>query len=177
MIHPISPRMEGRLAEAGLFGLGKLDEPVAEAGTLRHAFRIGQRWLLIPEGIHAEMVGAMRCASLPFSADWCLGLANFRGEPVPIYDLAILFGDTAHKREGARFLVLGRPDARAGVRIDEIAAVSLHAHVEPSAMPALPGLPSDLDCTSVSVEGTTYIETDLIAWLGVLALRASTLAA
>lgn len=148
------------------------DGEEASAAAIAHAFRIGERWLLIPMDLPAEVAPAMVSAKLPFTKPWCLGLTNFRGELVPVYDLGLLFEEAG---ASALFLILGQRDARACLRIDEITVVTVPADLEPRPISGLPNIPDDLVCLGLTVEGRTYIELDLGGLLGLLARRASLL--
>lgn len=140
-------------------------------GAVAHAFRIGERWFLVPMDLPAEACPAMFCARLPFTRPWCLGLANFRGELVPVYDLGGLI-DNAAGRRSRYFLVLGRRDARACLCIDEITTVRIPVDASPQNLPPLPNLPEGLPCQGLRVDGETYAEVDLGGLLTILAGRA-----
>ncbi|NEV64189.1 chemotaxis protein CheW [Thiorhodococcus minor] len=158
-------------------GLRWLSQPLEgedgeQAAAIAHAFRIGERWLLIPMDLPAEVSPVMASAKLPFTKPWCPGLANFRGELVPVYDLSMLFEGVA---AGGLFLILGPRDARACLRIDEITVITVPADLAPEPLVALPNLPDELVCLGLSLEGRTYIQLDLGGLLGLLAQRASLL--
>lgn len=145
-------------------------------GEFRHAFRIGPRWLLIPAGLPAEVYPPLPCTRLPFTHTWCLGLASFRGDLAPVYDLDALI--SARGAEiGRYFLLLGSRDACAALCIDEIAGITVAPDRPTKPLPPLPDLPTNLACRGLVVDGTTYIELDLLVLLGMLAERASLIAA
>jgi hypothetical protein len=146
-----------------------------EPGEFRHAFRIGARWILIPAGAPAEVSPTLACTRLPFTAPWCLGLASFRGDLVPIYDLGALLGETA-PGAGSSLLILGQRESRAGLRIDEIAGFEVPQQAPRTLPSRWPGLPDGLDRGGLLVAATVYAEIDLSALLAVLAGRASLLA-
>ena len=152
-------------------GAGPADQ-CPDVGDYRHAVRIGSRWLLLPADRPAEVRAALQCTRLPFTRAWCLGLASFQGDPVPVYDPAALLAEQA-PGGGGQFLVVGRRESRAALRIDEIAGLHVppDAGTEPSS--SWPGLPAELACNAVTVGETTYLELDLDALLGALAERAS----
>ena len=149
-------------------------EPSSEAGALGHAFRIRERWFLIPADLPAEVSPRLFCARLPFTQPWCLGLANFRGELVPVYDLGALLADSG-PQSGRYLLILGRRDARAALSIDEITVVTVPAEAETEVTSPLPNLPGELICRGLSVEGRTYAELDLGGLMSLLARLAGVL--
>lgn len=159
-------------AGAGLWAWADPADEPSEAGDYRHAVRIGSRWLLLPADRPAEVRTALRCTRLPFTRAWCLGLASFQGDPVPVYDPAALLGEHPAGNGGC-FLVLGRREARAALRIDEIAGLRVPPDAHPRPLPPWPGLPAEMACSAVTVGDTTYLELDLDALLAALAERAS----
>ncbi|NEX19298.1 chemotaxis protein CheW [Thiorhodococcus mannitoliphagus] len=148
------------------------DETEEASQAIAHAFRIGERWFLIPMDLPAEVSPAIMSARLPFTQPWCLGLVNFRGELVPVYDLGLLLKEGAG---GGLFLILGQRDARACLPIDEITVVTVPADLTPGSLDGLPNLPDELVCLGLTLEGRTYIELDLGGLLGLLAQGASLL--
>lgn len=136
-----------------------------------HAFRIGERWFLIPMHLPAEIVHTLKCAPLPFTARWCLGLANFRGELVPVYDLAARLEDGA-RCAGPYDLILGGRDQRAGLRIDELRVIQIPNRDPDLPLAPLPGLPAALVCRGLAIADTIYTALDLIELLDLLAARA-----
>ncbi|WP_295388083.1 chemotaxis protein CheW [uncultured Thiodictyon sp.] len=145
-------------------------------GDFRHAFRIGQRWLLVPAAMPAEVYPPLPCAGLPFTHPWCLGLASFRGDLAAVYDLGALV-DERTPDVGRYFLLLGRRDSCAALCIDEINGITVPPDTLTAPPPPLPGLPSELARGVLVVDRTSYVEVDLVGLLGLLAERASLLAA
>jgi hypothetical protein len=158
------------------FSLATEQDAGPDAGEIRHAFRIGQRWFLIPPELPAEACEPLACTRLPYTKAWCLGLANFRGDPVPIYDPQALWGD-CDTGAGGYFLIVGQRDARAGLRIDEITGISVPVPAHHAPLPPLPGLPPALAHHGLTVDAITYAEIDPGALLALLAAGASVLAA
>jgi chemotaxis signal transduction protein len=159
-----------------LAALGDGPEPIQSIGDFRHAFRIGRRWLLVPAAMPAEVYPPLPCAHLPFSQPWCLGLASFRGELAPVYDVGAIVYERSPDL-GRYFLLLGRRDACAALCIDGVTGMTVAPETPTAALPPLPGLPSNLTRGALVVEGASYVEVDLVGLLGLLAERASLLAA
>lgn len=145
-----------------------------ETAAIGHAFRIGERWLLIPMGLPAEVTPMIGLAKLPFTKPWCRGLANFRGELVPVYDLSRFL---AQQVTGTLLLVLGDRDCRACVCIDEITVIRAVADAHSSPLNPFVELPEDLACLGLELEGQTYLQLDLGGLLKMLARWASVLPA
>ncbi|MBK1723891.1 chemotaxis protein CheW [Thiocystis violacea] len=161
-----SAALETRLA------LGEL-EPEQEDGDFAHAFRIGDWWFLTPTDLPTEVSPPLHCARLPFTATWCLGLANHRGELIPIYDIRALMAEPT-RQLGGYFLMVGRRDARAGLRIDEIRSCRIPADATFQPLFPIPNLP-ELEVTGISLDGTVFARIDLDALFATLAQRASML--
>lgn len=149
--------------------------PDPDAERIDHAFRIADRWWRIPPDLPAEVMPAAHCARLPFTRDWCLGLASFRGDLAPVYDLGAWLSTGATPTAGRYFLVLGRRPARAALRIDEIKGFAIPHDAPVAAAPPLPGLASAFAGSGPLLDGIVYADIDLIALLARLAVGASLL--
>ena len=83
------------------------------------AFRLLDTNLLITLDQVAEVSDFPTVFSLPGVKPWVLGLANIRGNLLPIIDLAkFLFGEDYSAR--GRILVVKTADSQMGLRVDEI---------------------------------------------------------
>ncbi len=142
-----------------------------EAGEFRHAFRIGARWFLIPTGMPAEIFPPLPITRLPFTHGWCLGMASFRGEPAPVYDLGARL-DEHRPGPGRYFLLLGPRDAGAALCIEEATGIRVPPEAATAPPPALPAPLADLARGSLALGAAHYNEIDLPALLGVLAAQA-----
>ena len=142
--------------------------------AVAHAFRIGRRWLLIPMDLPAEVAPVVATARLPFTLPWCLGLANVRGEVVPVYDLGRLLEEDSHRR---LLLVLRQRAARAALCIDEITLVRVPTEVRPRPLSTPPNLPDALTCLGLELGGRVYLQLDLGGLLTILAQGAARLRA
>lgn len=150
-----------------------VDAPAAAApaGEFRHAFRIGTRWLLIPLGMPAEVYPPLPCARLPFTQHWCLGLASFRGDVAPVYDLAALLGERS-ANPSRYLLALGRREACAALGIDDITGITVPPDTPTTPPPPLPEPLSELAQHSLTVDAVPYLDSDLGGLLVLLAQRA-----
>lgn len=152
-------------------GIEHEDRDEAAAGVA-HAFRIGERWFLIPVGLVAEASPAVAVARLPFTAHWCLGLANIRGTLAPVYDLNRFLGAETSAR---LLLIVGQRETRACLLIDEITVLSVPPETQPAPFPALPNCPETLSGSALELEGRAYIQLDIQGLLMMLAQRATLL--
>lgn len=84
-------------------------------------FRVGERWLVAPRGEVREVLPLPTAARVPGAAPWLLGVANVRGNLLPLTDLGRLLGVSsgAARREG-RLLVLNSDTVPAGFLVDEV---------------------------------------------------------
>ncbi len=169
---PGSPTLPDTAAWPWLSAAAQASDAAETIGEFRHAFRIGPRWLLIPAGLPAEVYPPLPCARLPFTHGWCLGLASFRGDLAPVYDLDALMSERGAEI-GRYFLLLGRRDACAALCIEEITGITVAPDTHSDPLASLPRLPADLACRGLVVDGTNFIEVDLGVLLGILAERAS----
>lgn len=140
--------------------------------ALDYSCRIGDWWFLVPLDLRAEVSPVLHCARLPFTRAWCLGLANDRGELVPVYDLGALIETNARRGTSGYFLMLGQREARAGLWIDEIKTIRLPPESGFSPLFSMPNLP-EIDLNGINLDGTLHAKVDFIALLGLLAQRAS----
>lgn len=103
--------------EAGLF-----EAPVIPEGfELRYGYRIGGIGLLHDPALGVQITTAPGVFALPNTQPWCLGLANLRGNLIPVYDLAPLLEVTPPRRRN-KLLVVGGEQESAGVLIDDTPA-------------------------------------------------------
>ncbi len=154
-----------------------LEDPGQDETDVRYALRIGDWWFLVPTDLHTEVSPVLPCTRLPFTQDWCLGLANYRGDLVPVYDLGALMEEERGRGTGIYFLMLGPRDSRAGLRIDEMKTLRVPTSTDPIPLFPMRNFPPDFDCRGFRVEGTIFAEVDFVAVLEILAERASLLEA
>ncbi len=77
-----------------------------QALGLRHGIPIGGWRLLLPAGQAAELVSQPDITPLANLPTWCLGISNWHGNVLPVFDWASLLGATSAVRP-YRVLVLG----------------------------------------------------------------------
>lgn len=99
--------------QSGEATAAKDDAPIERLG-----FRIGDIGLLYPDAIGREVVEPPPATVLPNTADWLSGIANVRGNMVPVVDLALAFRIERDKAQSLYLLVTGRGEEAIGILID-----------------------------------------------------------
>lgn len=88
----------------------------------------GGRYLVAPAEVR-EVVALPALTRVPGAREWLLGVANVRGELMPITDLAAILGlASAPGRDGAQVIVLDDPDVPAGFLVDRVAGFREFPH-------------------------------------------------
>ncbi|MDH3670792.1 MAG: chemotaxis protein CheW [Gammaproteobacteria bacterium] len=88
----------------------------------RLGFRIGDIGLLYPDAVGREVDEPPPVSPLPNAADWLSGIANVRGNMVPVVNLALAFGIEHDNSQSVYLLVTGRGEDAIGVLIDGLPA-------------------------------------------------------
>lgn len=111
---------------------------LARTNQVRYAARVAHIGFLIPTGMTTEIVETLPSYPVPNTAHWFSGLANMRGNILPVFDLRGLFGGA--KGEGGRFLVLDKGERGVAIPIDDLPSpISIDHRIE-----QLPRLPDSL---------------------------------
>jgi len=64
----------------------------AASGDLRLGLMLGPRRCLLDLGEAAEIINDISITPVPFTQNWCIGLANWRGDLISVIDLACFCG-------------------------------------------------------------------------------------
>ena len=84
-------------------------------------FRIGEHCFVAPMGEIAEILHEPRFTLLPGVKPWVKGVANLRGQLLPIMDLCGFFGaELSPLRKQRRVLVVEFKDVFVGLKVDEV---------------------------------------------------------
>jgi len=85
-------------------------------------FKIAKLNYLIPLVETREIFPVpQQITKVPRSKAWVYGIANLRGELLPIFDLkCFLFGQTAKVNNRSRILVINHPEIYSGLLVDEV---------------------------------------------------------
>lgn len=85
------------------------------------AFRLGDDLLLAPMEQVAEILDPPLCTRVPGTRSWFMGIANVRGNLLPVTDLhGFVHSGRASNARNARLLVYHKDGARAGIRVDDV---------------------------------------------------------
>jgi twitching motility protein PilI len=86
------------------------------------AFRIGEQVFVAPrDEVREVLVYPDQITRIPGSKDWITGLANVRGQLLPIIDLkSFLGGAVARPDKETRVVVVNHRDVPAGLVVDEV---------------------------------------------------------
>jgi len=88
------------------------------------AFRVGDVRMLLDEHEAAELLTPPSTSSVPGTKRWVSGVANVRGELLPIIDFKdFLFGEPASPDKQSRILVVKMDDIRSGLLVDQVMGV------------------------------------------------------
>ena len=90
-----------------------------EAGSY-HAFRIGDIGLLIPQDSICEVAEELAYCQLPNTSAVLYGMANLRGNIIPLFDLHELFGFASNCKTARKVLIIGRGENAIAVMISEL---------------------------------------------------------
>jgi twitching motility protein PilI len=122
---------------------GGANDKDKEAVIRRLGFRISSIGLLIAEDVISELTDMENICSIPNTAPWLMGLANLRGNLIPVFDLVMFFGlEATENKIKPMLLVLGQGSSAAAVVINELPGHQLLQSDEE--LTNLPGLPDAL---------------------------------
>lgn len=114
----------------------------SEAETLhsvRHGFISANTHFLIPKGVFSEYVSQIALCTIPGTPAWFLGIANHRGETIPVFDLDTAFEaqTTPAPRKGV--LLLGSHPNTVGIALRQSPTVLINPEPvdEPATSPEL----------------------------------------
>lgn len=97
-------------------------EQIEAAGMWRGiAFRLGTRMMVSSITEVNEILSLPQLTSVPGTRPWLLGVANVRGNLVPVIDLrAYIEGEKTGHNDRSRVLLIKQPGGSVGVLVDEI---------------------------------------------------------
>lgn len=119
-----------RLPSEVLEGGFELPDPVVdevavgdELDTFRgHGLRLGDLGLLLlTENTVCEVSDQLHLCTLPNTAPWLYGIANQRGNMVPVFNLAMLLGfDSQNNNKKPNLLIYDQKDSAVGILIEDL---------------------------------------------------------
>lgn len=121
------------------------------------AMRAGERYAW-PLARVAEVIGPPLIAALPGAAAHLVGILSRRGEPIPVFDLRVLFGGARDDLRAGGLVVVLRGVAAMGLVVDRIEGIVV-------ADPASARTPRSGDATALWIErihadGTAVIDVE-----------------
>lgn len=101
-------------------------------------FRIAQENLLIPLNETREVfIVPSQISPVPRAQPWVFGIANLRGELLPLFDLKyFLYGEATKVNKRSRIVVTNNPQLYAGLLLDEVFGLKHFQH-EPKSKSAV----------------------------------------
>lgn len=88
--------------------------------TRRLGFQVSNLGLLIGQQATSELTELVEVCSIPFTADWLVGLINLRGNLVPIFDLHKLLQFEKQSQKKQMLLILGQGEEAGAIVIDDL---------------------------------------------------------
>ena len=99
-------------------------------------FRLGGQRMVVPLDEVTEILTSFSMSRVPGAKSWVLGIANVRGNLLPVMDLAgYLRGERSQVRKLSRVLVVEHEDINAGLLVDEV--LGLRHFPEDSRLPGM----------------------------------------
>jgi twitching motility protein PilI len=107
--------------EAEILGAAPGSGGASEETWVGIAFRMGPHALVAARNEIREVIVWPGVTRVPRARNWLLGIANVRGQLVPVTDLGCWAGLGASRRSRAsRVLVINHPDIPAGLLVDQV---------------------------------------------------------
>jgi twitching motility protein PilI len=124
-----------KLARAALTGQGR--NPANEREWVGVAFRISSESFLVAREETREVLGYPAVVTrVPGAKSWIRGIANVRGQLLPVVDLrAFLGGGATNTGRSTRVLVANHKEAPAGLLVDEVLGFRRFNEAEFSSVP------------------------------------------
>ena len=112
-----------------------------------HGYSVAGLGLLLPEGIVGEVFDSLPLCRLPNTSEWLHAMASQRGNVVPIFDLAKIFGlkltpELSNQDQMIRkYFLIGQREKTLGILIDEMPTrIFLGDEERLSSTPPLPAI-------------------------------------
>ena len=114
--------------------------PAGDAARPLHGFKVGNLGLLLPTNTVSELFQDLAYCRLPNTPAALVGMANVRGDIVPLFDLNKLFRMPAGGKHHWRFLIVRNEDEEAvGIRVEGLPTrLTLSTRNKLKTLPLLP---------------------------------------
>lgn len=143
----------------------KNDNAVVDPDSIKvsyHAFNIGNISILLPQHSINEVIEKLSSCQLPNTNELLYGMANLRGNIIPIFDLHENFGFVSIKKHNRKILVIGKGVDAAAVLIDELPiSISISEQDRCSPVSAMPEALQPFVTGSYQVTDTIWLKVDL----------------
>lgn len=139
------------------------DQPIG----IRHGFVVGDLHLLIPQGVACELLEDWVVSPIPFAPPWFKGMANHRGDVVPVFSLPeLLLQDPGTTDSRAWLIVLDKPPAMSALLINRYPQLlnDVQEVLEAGPEPA-PGLIRPYLTRAYESDGKIWLDFQHDAWL------------
>jgi len=97
-----------------------LNLPSVDESKIRYGFRYENIGFIIGKGVLSEVINDYVVYPMPNCSDWLTGLANVRGNLVPVYDLRKLFQLEVAESFYKHLLVIDQGSDSVGVLIEDL---------------------------------------------------------
>lgn len=135
-----------------------LNLPTVDDSVIRYGFKFENVGFMIGDGVLSEIISDYTIYPMPNCSSWLSGLANVRGNLVPVYDLRKLFGFKSEEKNYNHLLIIDQGSDSIGVLIESLPQPLDVSDWKPS---------SHRPEFSVSISGfvnATYL-IDAVAWI------------
>ncbi len=147
--------------------------PPPPAAFACYAVTVGNLGLLLPRGTTGEVIDDLSTCRLPRTPPWLRGMANLRGNVVPVFDLEELLDLDGRGTSRTRFLVLGQGKRLGGLLIRRLPfRVTLRHADRMSGQPLLPA-PVAAFVRTCYDDGRVWLDWDADAFFAALGARLS----
>ncbi|VAW92041.1 hypothetical protein MNBD_GAMMA22-2317 [hydrothermal vent metagenome] len=127
-----------------------------------HAFIIGNIGILLPRNETNEVTEQLATCLLPNTNEVLFGMANLRGNIIPIFDMHAHFNIETKKDHNRKVLVIGKDAHAAAVLIDELpVTLAISQQDKCSVTPSLPKEIQQHLKNSYQIQDKIWIEVDL----------------
>lgn len=129
-----------------------------------HAFSIGNIGILLAPDTINEVADKLTFCKLPNTSKMLFGMANLRGNIIPIFDLHKQLNITPAQENNRKILIIGKGIDAAALLIDDLPiVVSIAEQDKCTESPALPDMLSQFVTNSYLTKDKIWLELDLKA--------------
>ncbi len=137
--------------------------------VIRHGFSVGALNLLVPPGIPVQLLEVPKLSPLPLAPPWFKGMANHRGEVVPVFSLPeLLLPPAAHATISSQrwLFIFDKPPKLCGLLTDSYP--QLLSAVQAIDLEAVADIPEQIKpfvYAAYSGYGKSWLDFQYDAWL------------